>query len=212
MDSTASGKANILVLSIYRDLAEAFVETLGGEGATEADVAGMAVRFNIVAGDPIQYPSWDEQVSSADYILMIVRFLDVHSLEKIKGIYRYLPNELTVPLGVFLLRDKGEIDFKISCPACGQKLWLRDTDVGKRGRCPNCKKPFIIQSQLDYLKSQLMLPEEVIIKYAMRDDADSCKTSLQTLLESSPHGIKPVQADTKMDAAKNVTMRIQINE
>jgi predicted RNA-binding Zn-ribbon protein involved in translation (DUF1610 family) len=207
----ANGNTSVLILSIYRDLAEAFVETVGG-GGPEPLLNGHPAQFTIVAGDPIQYPAWDEHLAMADMIIMIVRFLDVHSLEKIKSIYRYLPSELSAPVGIFLLRDKGEIDFKVSCPACGQKLWLRDTDVGKRGRCPNCKKPFIILSQLDYLKTQLMLPESVVIQYVTREDPASCLAAMDKLVGSTPVGIRPAEVATNLEALKNATMRIQLQE
>lgn len=184
MDS--ENKCNALVLSIYQDMAEAFVESAAGEATAQANISGRLVTFNIAAGDPIQYPAWDDHISKADVIIFIARFLDVHSIEKIKNIYRYLPADFSNPIGVFLLRDKGEIDFKISCPACGQKLWLRDTDVGKRGRCPNCRKPFVILSQLEYLKSQLMLPDSVMVNYVVRQDSDSTRAAIEKLLNSSP--------------------------
>ena len=145
-------------------------------------------------------------------IIFIARFLDVHSIEKIKNIYRYLPADFSNPIGVFLLRDKGEIDFKISCPACGQKLWLRDTDVGKRGRCPNCRKPFVILSQLEYLKSQLMLPDSVMVNYVVRQDSDSTRAAIEKLLNSSPVGIRPMHPATSVEALANATVRIQIQE
>ncbi len=207
----ANDKTSILILSIYRDLAEAFVTTIAGDNP-EPVINGLPVQFTIIAGDPLQYPTWDEHIASADMIIMVVRFLDVHSLEKIKSIYRYLPNELNAPVGIFLLRDKGEIDFKVSCPACGQKLWLRDTDVGKRGRCPNCKKPFIILSQLDYLKTQLMLPDNVVIHYVTREDSDSCLLAIDKLVGSTPVGIRPAEVASNFDAIKNATMRIQLPE
>lgn len=205
-------KCNAMILSIYHDLAEAFVETVVGGSTTEANIADRMIHFNIVAGDPIQYPTWDDHVNGADVIIFIARFLDVHSIEKIKNIYRYLPSEFTNPIGIFLLRDKGEIDFKISCPACGQKLWLRDTDVSKRGRCPNCKKPFVILSQLEYLKSQLMLPDAVMINYVVRQDADSGRAAIEKLLDSSPVGIRPMNSATTVEALSNATVRIQIQE
>lgn len=207
----ANGNTSILVLSIYRDLAEAFVETLAGseQGAT---INNNPAQFTIIAGDPVQYPTWDEFISAADLIVVVVRFLDVHSLEKIKSIYRYLPTDLNVPIGIFLLRDKGEVDFKVSCPACGQKLWLRDTDVGKRGRCPNCKKPFIILSQLDYFKTQLMLPDNVLVQYAIREDAVSCANAMNKLAGATPVGIRPAEVAGNLEALKNATMRIQLQE
>ncbi len=197
-------KTKILVLSIYRDLAEAFIES----GA--AGIFADKVDFDVVAGDPNQTPGWEEMVKNADAIAFVVRFLDVLSFDKIKSVFRSLPSEISVPLGVLMLRDQDEIDFKISCPSCGQKLWLRDTDVGKRGRCPNCKKPFVILSQEDHIRSQLLLPDAVPITSITRNDQASCELALESLVKSASAGILPDEELMSPDAAMNATMRIQI--
>jgi predicted RNA-binding Zn-ribbon protein involved in translation (DUF1610 family) len=139
-----------------------------------------------------------------------VRFLDVLSLEKIKTLYRYLPIEEDVLVGIFILRDPGEIDFKISCPSCGQKLWLRDTDVGKRGRCPNCKKPFIILSQADHIRKQLLLPASQLILTVEKGNYDSFQKAMLELLESKSAAIKPAAQGPQAEALKRSTVRINL--
>ncbi len=203
---------NILILSIYRELAESFIEPAVAEQKNELIIGNTRICFNIIAGDPSQDPTFEEHVAKADAIAIVVRFLDVLSLDKIKMIYRHLPNELNVPIALFLLRDKGEVDFKISCPACGQKLWLRDIDIGKRGRCPNCKKPFVILSQPDHLKSQLMLPESVPIIKMVRTDTESLGLAIAQLLDTMSVGIKPSTAGMTAEALKNATVRIQVQD
>ncbi|MBU4366971.1 MAG: hypothetical protein KKF10_07515, partial [Verrucomicrobia bacterium] len=131
----AGEKANILILSIYRELAEEFMSSFTAEPKTEVAISDFLITFEIVAGDPSQDPTFAEHMAKTDAIAIVVRFLDVLSLEKIKNIYRHLPDQISIPVAIFMLRDKGEADFKISCPSCGQKLWLRDTDIAKRGRC-----------------------------------------------------------------------------
>lgn len=208
----ARKKVNTLILSIYRDLAEGFVESIIPDQKAEVIIGDFAVTFNIVAGDPGQESAFEEQVSNADAMAVVVRFLDVLSLDKIRNIYRHLPNDINLPMAVFLLRDKGEMDFKISCPSCGQKLWLRDTDVGKRGRCPNCKKPFVILSQADHLRAQLMLPESVPIVKVVQGDLESFRTALGQLLASLATGIKPADAALNIEALNNATVPIQIQD
>ncbi|MDD5676945.1 MAG: hypothetical protein PHW60_03010 [Kiritimatiellae bacterium] len=203
-------KRNTLVMSIYRELAEEFLGTFAAEPKTEVAIGDLLINFDIVAGDPSQDPTFSEHLAKADAIAIVVRFLDVLSLEKIKNIYRHLPDQISIPVAIFMLRDKGEADFKISCPSCGQKLWLRDTDVAKRGRCPNCTKPFIILSQGDHLKSQLMLPDKVAVFKGIRNNPESFKTVLLKLLDSTPAGIKPADLNISDEASKNATVRIQI--
>jgi len=206
----AGKKINTLVMSIYRELAEEFLSAFDAEPKIEVPIHDFLVNFEIVAGDPGQDPTFEEHLAKADAIAIVVRFLDVLSLEKIKNIYRHLPDQLAIPVAIFMLRDKGEADFKISCPSCGQKLWLRDTDVAKRGRCPNCTKPFIILSQGDHLKSQLMLPDKVEVFKGTRNNPESFKTALLKLFGGVPAGIKPADLSVSDEASKNATVRIQI--
>ena len=85
------------------------------------------------------------------------------------------------PTAVFLFRDADEIDFKMSCPACGQKLWVRDTDEGKRGRCPNCKTAFHLPSQPQHVKTELSLHGEIPVARVVGKDARSCRNALENL-------------------------------
>jgi len=206
----AMKKTNALVLSIYRELAEEFLSAFTTEPKTGVAIGDFLVNFEIVAGDPSQDATFAEHLAKADAIAIVVRFLDVLSLEKIKNIYRSLPDPLSIPVAIFMLRDKGEADFKISCPSCGQKLWLRDTDISKRGRCPNCTKPFVILSQGDHLKSQLILPAKVETFKVTRSNPESFHTALIKLFGGMPAGIKPADLSVSDEALKNATVRIQI--
>ncbi len=209
---SSGNKIDIVVLSIYQDLGESFVEMLTPEQMDSLTIGNMRASIEVIAGTPGQDRSFRERIARADAVVVVVRFLDVLSLEKIKSIYRELPTENNLPVGIILLRDPGEIDFKISCPACGQKLWLRDTDVGKRGRCPNCKKPFIIVSQADHIKSQLMLADGMLITRVVRGDLASLEKAMTALMRSVSGEIMPVVADGHTEALKNVTTRIEIPE
>lgn len=209
---STGNKINTLVLAIYRELAEEFLSAFEADGKTDVTVNDKLVNFEIVAGDPSQDPAFEEHLAKANVIAIVVRFLDVLSLEKIKNIYRCLPQQLDIPVAFFMLRDKGEADFKISCPSCGQKLWLRDTDISKRGRCPNCTKPFVILSQADHLKAQLMLPEKVTAFKVTRNQPESFQTALTTLFGGESAGIRPADQDVTVEALKNATVRIQIQD
>ncbi len=209
---SSGNKINIVVLSIYQDLGESFVEMLTPEQMESLPLGDMRASIEVIAGAPSQDKSFRDRITKADAVVVVVRFLDVLSLEKIKSIYRDLPTESNLPVGIILLRDSGEIDFKISCPACGQKLWLRDTDVGKRGRCPNCKKPFVIMSQADHIKAQLMLADGMLITRVVRGDLPSLEKALSALMKSVSGEIRPVVADAHSEALKNVTARIEIPE
>jgi predicted RNA-binding Zn-ribbon protein involved in translation (DUF1610 family) len=204
-------RINILVASIFRDLAEDFLET--GMADDQGDLAfeDVTVHFDIIAGDPAQEPDFDSLATKANAVALVVRFLDVLSLDKIRAIYKHFPDTQDFPISMVILRDKDEMDFKISCPSCGQKLWLRDTDVGKRGRCPNCTKPFVIPSQEEHLKVQLHLPDNVAINKVVRKNQESFINAIASLL-SSKSDLKAHDKSTGQEAAKNATMRIQIQD
>lgn len=203
---------NILVIAIYHDLADDFLGPLVPGDSKGLTIGSHTMALDVFVGDPAEDPSFAERVAKAHAITILVRFLDVLSLDKIRNIYRHLAQAGSIPKAVFYLRDKGELDFKISCPSCGQKLWLRDTDVGKRGRCPNCSKPFIILSQSDHLKTQLLLPEGMPCLKVIRKDNDSFRTAVGKLLESQSSGVVPANADVSLEALKHATVRIQVQD
>jgi predicted RNA-binding Zn-ribbon protein involved in translation (DUF1610 family) len=115
-------------------------------------------------------------------------------------------------MSVILFREEGEIDFKMSCPACGQKLWVRDTDIGKRGRCPNCKKAFKLPSQAGHLKSQLMLPDAVPALTVVRDKASSCRGALASLIAHFAGAIVPSVEKMDSETLKKTTVRVQVQD
>jgi hypothetical protein len=204
---------NILFVSIYRDLIDDIMESGTPGKSVELKIGNNHILMDSFIGDPTQDSSFGAQVSKAQAVVMLVRFLDVLSLEKIKGIYRQLAQiSPALPKAIFYLRDKGELDFKISCPSCGQKLWLRDTDVGKRGRCPNCSKSFVITSQSDHLKAQLLLPEGMPCVKVIRKDNDSFRSAVSKVADVVTLDITPSDKSINYEALKQSTVRIQIQD
>ena len=204
---------SVLVIAIYRDLADDFLGSIASDEGNILKIGDHEVGLDVFVGDPDEDASFKERVAKSQAVAILVRFLDVLSLDKIRNMYHHLTQAgSSIPVGVFYLRDKGELDFKISCPSCGQKLWLRDTDVGKRGRCPNCSKPFIILSQSDHLKTQLLLPESMACIKITRKDNDSFRTAVGKLLESKLSGVMPMDANVNLEAMKHATVRIQVQD
>jgi predicted RNA-binding Zn-ribbon protein involved in translation (DUF1610 family) len=118
-------------------------------------------------------------------LALLVRHVDVLSLDRIREIYTLMFEELGKPFSVMILRNEGESDFKMSCPHCGQKIWVRDSDVNKRGRCPNCKKGFNLPSQIRHLRTNLQLSEDVPVMMVVKGNAASAKIALITLAKNS---------------------------
>ena len=210
-----SSKTSILILCIHPELGETFLQNVcAGAVGTSSDtvVEERPVHLDIMAGDPRMIAEWDDSMKKTDAVALLVRFLDVISLDKIRAIYRRLPSERTVPMSVILFREDGEIDFKMSCPACGQKLWVRDSDVGKRGRCPNCKKAFKLPSQAGHLKSQLMLPDAVPAITVVRGKPASCRGALASLMSYLTGTIVPKAEGLDQETLKKTTVRVQLSE
>jgi predicted RNA-binding Zn-ribbon protein involved in translation (DUF1610 family) len=213
--ANGSAKVDILILCIHPELGETFLQSVctGAAGSSgDTIVENRPVHLDVLAGDPRMIAAWDESMKKSDAVALLVRFLDVISLDKIRAIYRRLPSERTVPMSVILFREDGEIDFKMSCPACGQKLWVRDSDVGKRGRCPNCKKAFKLPSQAGHLKSQLMLPDAVPAITVVRGKPASCRGALASLMSYLAGTIVPKTEGLDQETLKKTTVRVQLSD
>lgn len=205
----------VLVLSIHADMGATFIQTIcadveGMTGHTLVD--GQPMHFEVLAGVPHDHSNWQQQIDEAEVLVLLVRFLDAMSLEKLKVIRAGLSDISSKPMAVFLFREEGEIDFKMSCPACGQKLWVRDTDENKKGRCPNCKEAFRLPSQAAQVKSTLTLPDSVPITRVMRGSMSSCRNALVNLKGHLTGGL--VASDQPFDPSilMKSTVRIELND
>jgi len=200
----------VLVLSIHQDIGEAFIKDVCGAG-NQVSIGGHRITLDVLAGDPRLNAAWDDTVRSAEGILLLARFLDVISLDKIKAIYRRLPNDRSIPLRVLVLRDEGESDFKMSCPVCGQKLWVRDADVGKRGRCPNCKKAYVLPDQVQHVRGQMALSDTIDVSRVTGGDPKSARSALEGVLKFVSDGLIEQEGGIDPEVLKQSTIRVQIS-
>ena len=201
------------MVSIHEDMGVNFVQTVasnasGGEGQTLVD--GQRYDLKVCGADPEHPEQWTDPLEWADTVVLQLRFMDVGSMDKLRTICRSLTASTTNPLSVFLLREEGEVDFKMSCPFCGQKLWVRDSDAGKRGRCPNCKKAFRLPGQADHAKSQLGLPDTVPVARVTRGNPASCRNALTNLKGREAGGIMFTGTNVDPDILMKTTVRIEV--
>jgi hypothetical protein len=215
--SPAHGADSIhaLVLTIHEDMGGNFVQTVCPDAAGTAGHAiidGQRYSLSVLADDPRQSSTWSQRVVKSDTLVLQVRFMDALSMDRLKAICSHLPRNPPKPMGVFLLREEGEIDFKMSCLSCGQKLWVRDTDEGKRGRCPNCKKGFRLPSQVHHAKEQLELAENVPVARITRGNPTSCRNALSNLKEHLAEGMVMTESNPDSEIPLKPTVRIDIQE
>ena len=203
-----------LILTIHEDMGGNFVQTVcpdAGGTVGAAVIEGQPFALRVLAEDPRSSADWSEQVGNADAFVLQVRFMDTLSVDRLKAICAHLPQNPPKPMGVFLLREEGEADFKMSCPACGQKLWVRDTDEGKRGRCPNCKKAFRLPSQAAHTRQELGLADTVAVTRVTRGNAASCRQALGSLKGSPAGGIPATDTPADSEILMKSTVRIDIS-
>lgn len=210
MSTKDSSTITILALSVHQEMGEAFARDVTG-GAAEAKVGGQPISIDVLSGDPRLNAAWDDTIKNADGIALLIRFMDVISMDKIKAIYRKIPSEESVPIATVIVRDNGESDFKMSCPVCGQKLWVRDSDAGKRGRCPNCKKAFTLPDQVSHVRSQLALPDSVPVLRVVGGQRQSAVDAVENLIKSIGGGLIEPPEGIDQEVLKQSTMRVNIN-
>ena len=207
---------NILLLCSYQELGEQFVKNTCADATDRSGGCALGqfhLRLEVLAGDPKINPYWHQHVADADALVILARHLDVLSMDHLKGIYRSLPLDSSIPpIAFFLVRDTGEKDFKMSCIECGQKLWVRDYDVGKTGRCPSCRQAFHISSQSDYLRRQLALPDHLPVEQVELGDNPTSRDALERLILRIDSGRMVEEPPVNVDAMKRSTIRIQIQD
>lgn len=197
-----NGKIYLPVLSFTEEYGEKFFDTLGlkTEGQAELFVGAYTVQIELIR--LFDHPG-DELagvIGRADACLMLARYFDQATMHVIKEAYHLLGAETFLPKSALILREPKEAEFKISCSYCGQKLWVRDRDAGRRGNCPKCRKTFFIPTQKAYLTSYLMLTETVPVETAIIGE-HSCREAVEHLV---------ARVAGMEEGAKSSTMRIEL--
>lgn len=152
-----------------------------------------------------------EQVIAHDAVWLLARFADQMSLHSLRRLYALLGETApAIPATLSIVRKAKEKDFKMSCPHCGQKLWIRDSDTSKRGPCPNCRKGFQIPTQEALLRRDLNLPEETHITVMRQGDPSCWREELVRLITHSQLTPSGIQEREVPEAAMNKTMILEI--
>ena len=131
------------------------LELENGLGRIESSSGPLEVRL------VTEFPRFEallDQTPAVDVAALIIRHAELHVLERLEHQLEVLRSRSPVQSALLLIRDEGSEEFKMNCFFCGQKLWVRDADNDKRGRCPSCRKAFTLPSQTVLVQRQFDLP------------------------------------------------------
>jgi hypothetical protein len=149
-----------------------------GRGGFVFQTGEHRVRFFCGSALPDDVP-----VDELDGCFCLVRFVDHPGMQALSRQLNPLSERLQIPVHFLLYRKANEQDFKMSCSFCGQKLWVRDADLDKRGRCPSCKKGFNLPGQEDQVVRLLGLRQDALIDRLSHGDASSLAAAVGLFLK-----------------------------
>ena len=183
---TASKSVDFVLLAADEVCPNSIIADLCPDGDKHSfDLDGSTVHLSSKHGEPDPAADWRDAVAKADAFAIAVQYVDVITMDRLKGIYDAVTQQNDKPFGIFVYRGAGEADYKLSCPHCGQKLWVRDSDVNKRGRCPNCKKAFILPSQGDHVRMRLEADVTIPLASIQGGNHASIQAAFRSILNGS---------------------------
>lgn len=198
-----SAAANTCVASVFSpqpEVARAFVATLCGDNARngKVDLGGVAdVMLEIPPEEPVE--ATVENLKQADFIVLLLRFVDEETLDIARAVLRLLPPSVQSQIHFAIARQADENEFKMSCPKCEQKLLIKDSLAFRRTQCPRCKHPFTIPGQTDLIRQEFLIPPTHKISKAQLGDAASCRAVVANAYR---------QAGGRKNQEMSATMRI----
>ena len=202
----------LLLVADQQELVDWFVDDVGAlpneDGVPEFKLSNGIYRLKM-ATEPLEEGECIE--GEVDMMLGLMRFVDIISLQKMTQILGSLPEGWRVPTSFMIYRIEGETDFKMSCPYCGQKLWVRDADLDKRGRCPNCKKGFTLPAQDQHVKATLRLRDSVLVRNIEHGVPGSISGPLKSLVRLWQSGNNLKQASGPLLQESGETMKVRLD-
>ena len=121
---TTSRTRYVPVFSIEPEASRGFLQMLCGKEVDRGEtvVEDATLYLEAIAGENAHAAAIKESLKKADAAILLVRFLDTLSINQLREIYQSLPDENFLPRSLLIFRQKGEVEFKMSCASCGQKL------------------------------------------------------------------------------------------
>ncbi len=189
-------------------LATAFLAALAGQPTDRIEMQHPAGQLLIeaVVPDAEQEEAIQSRLNDAAGVILVTGHIDEAGLESLRRLRQRLPANRKLPQAHALHREQGRAEFKLSCPSCGQKLWVGDAQEGRPGRCPGCRQTFLIPSQARHLAASLQLDDDVPIRVQFRGDTATAVALVHELAARLAARISEMES-----RQKNMTMRIVID-
>lgn len=205
---------NVVVASVEEAVMEKALQDLGGAltGSTATQVIplqGITIRVQPVLSPEENKERWDTRRGTASAVALLVRHGDYFTMEAHRKILKTI-GESPVPVAVVVYRETDASDFKISCPECGQKLWVSDNDADKRGRCPNCQKPFTISDPARHVRVELGLPKDTTIVLTQEGNPIAIQAAIVNLVRPIVGEILQDEDFLVGEVISSNTVRVQV--
>lgn len=200
----------VAVVGLDAALCDRFIRSaMAGREAPfgEIIIEGWTVLLKRMSDPPDQDPAWAPRMTVADGVILLAQYLDHLSLSELEVRRRRIPSEENLPVVALFCRTEGSREFKISCPACRQKLWVHDQEIGKRGRCVNCNGVIDIVSPADLLRRELRLGDRVPILSVDPMDPGLCRGAVASLMTRKGFGLRNA-GQAPLDFMKKSTVAI----
>lgn len=163
-------------------LAPSFVESARADAGETISILKHHVFLEAIEGGRLDSEAAAGMLKTAHAFVLLCHFLDQASLQGVRQLYHRLKSVQDIPLGLFILRNPDEKQFKVSCPQCGQKLWIAEEEIGMRGRCVNCRHGWQIAAPAESVRHWLRLPDSVPVLNVTRGNTAGCRGALANLL------------------------------
>ncbi|MCX7817957.1 MAG: hypothetical protein N2652_01905 [Kiritimatiellae bacterium] len=199
------------VLAAEPEIAARFVAALLPDSPSGGvvDIANHHVFLEAVSAVTVEDTAWKARLRQADAAAVLVHFLDHRLLEAAAALVREAAMA-GVPAGVFIYRAQAERQFKISCDHCGQKLWVLEEEIGRRGRCVACHQPIQIVSPAERVRARMNLPDAVPVLNVVEANIPLCRGALANLLVRIGAGPTDGDPASSREFLKRATVPIQI--
>lgn len=192
------------------DVVRAFVACALGAEHTSGQTEIGAFHVFLEALLDLNEPGARARLTQADAAVLLLQFLDRASMEAARSLLQALPASVASNCGVVFVYPREERKFKISCDECGQKMWVLETEIGRRGRCPQCMKSMQIPSPPQVIRRHLRIPDTMPVLSVVNGEPALCRGALANLLVRVTAAAPQEGSPSAQEFLKRATRAIQL--